>query len=87
MLVWLLIVAHANSCSLPTGATKRCAATQDVVLVVDNSYSLADRYASINRFIGDFVANFELDTANPLSPRVGRVSFSGCRWNLLAAGT
>ena len=55
-----------------------CAATQDVVLVIDNSYSVADRHADISEWLTRFTEMYDLDMTNPLSPKIGLVTFSGC---------
>ena len=56
-------------------ATETCAATQDVVLVVDNSGSVSDRFDGINEFLSRFVDRYELDANSVLSPRIGIVTF------------
>ena len=56
-------------------ATETCAATQDVVLVVDNSGSVSDRFGGITEFLSRFVDRFELDPSSVLSPRIGIVTF------------
>ena len=56
-------------------ATETCAATQDVVLVVDNSGSVSDLFDGINEFLSRFVDRYELDANSVLSPRIGIVTF------------
>ena len=80
--LWLCLSLAARvhgTCAPPANDSARhCGATQDVILVVDNSYSLADRHSAITEFMLTFVNNFELDTTNTLTPRIGLVTFSGC---------
>lgn len=62
--------------NVPGAAT--CGATQDLILAIDNSYSMADRWGQITEFMNRMVDQFSLDTSNALSAKVGIVTFSGC---------
>ena len=59
-------------------ATRNCSATQDVFLVIDNSYSVSGRHADITEFMKRFIDQYELTPGDPLSPRVGIITFASC---------
>ena len=48
-----------------------CRATQDYVIVADNSWSVEDDYATISNIMTKFVNSFDMDKNDPESPRVG----------------
>ena len=62
--------------SVPGSAT--CGATQDLILVIDNSYSVADRWEQITEFMNRIIDQFTLDPSDQLSAKIGIVTFSGC---------
>ena len=78
MLLLLMLVALAASVRVSDesgGCTVRspstCRATQDYVIVADNSWSVEDSFQTISNLMKGFIAGFDMDVNDPESPRVG----------------
>ena len=56
---------------------QRCSGMLEYVLVVDNSWSLHERYEELSEFMRRVVDSFQLDVQSPFSPRVSIVTLSG----------
>ena len=82
----LLAVAHAFAADVctPERADYKCRATQNYVLVIDNSLSMAAVRDGMDTFLERFVNDtMGLDAGDPLSPKVGIVTFNGGRgWSV-----
>ena len=85
MAVLVLFVAATHSAAVPDERgcpdrtpTETCAATQDVVLVIDNSYSVAGRHNDISEWMRQFIGLYDLTKDDPRSPQIGVVTFNGC---------
>ena len=62
----------------PATHTGGCRATQNFVLVIDNSLSMASVRDDIDAFITRFVTEtIDMDASDPDSPLVGVVTFNG----------
>lgn len=59
-----------------TAADQKCAATQDFILLLDASSSVASVHAQISQFASDFVELFGL-AAEDASPRIGIILLAG----------
>jgi len=84
-MVLILFVAAAHSAAVPdekgcpdNPPKETCSARQDVVLVVDNSYSVAGRHNDISEWMRQFVGLYDLTKDDPRSPQIGVVTFNGC---------
>ena len=83
-LVAVVAAAFAHAADVP-GETcsarpvaETCRATQDFILVVDNSYSVRQHASDITEFMLRFVDHFDFGLGSELSPRIGVVTFDGC---------
>lgn len=52
---------------------------QDITIVVDNSYSVRDRFDKLNQFMTGFIDRFQFTQGSPYTPRISVVAFAGCR--------
>ena len=82
-LVAVVAAAFAHAADVP-GETcsarpvaETCRATQDFILVVDNSYSVRQHASDITEFMLRFVDQFDFDLGSELSPRIGVVMVAG----------
>ena len=60
---------ESDSCVARSPST--CRATQDYVIVADNSWSVEEDFQTISKLMKGIVAGFDMDVADPNSPRVG----------------
>ena len=74
----ILGVAVENElCPADRAETKICSARQDIVVVVDRSYSIRPYFEEYKRFLKDFFDRIGLDDGTDDGPRVSLVSFAG----------
>ena len=66
-----------ESCGLRLSANL-CRATQDYVIVADNSWSVEDSFDTISEIMLQFVSSFDLDANDTESPRIGCSAPSSC---------
>ena len=77
MLFLPALIALAGSVRVPDEAYCRprpastCRATQDYVIVADNSWSMEDNFQTISQVMKGIVDNFDMNVNNTHSPRVG----------------
>ena len=74
----ILGVAVENElCPADRAEKKICSARQDIVVVVDRSYSIRPYFEEYKRFLKDFFDRIGLDDGTDDGPRVSLVSFAG----------
>ena len=72
-----MLFAFATSASVPGESCGRyfspgaCRATQDYIIVADNSWSVEDSHATISNIMLQFIDGFDMNPDDPESPRVG----------------
>ena len=65
----VILPDESDSCVARSPST--CRATQDYVIVADNSWSVEEDFQTISKLMKGIVAGFDMDVADPNSPRVG----------------
>ena len=65
----VILPDESDSCVARSPST--CRATQDYVIVADNSWSIEDDFQTISQVMKGIVASFDMDVNDPDSPRVG----------------
>ena len=65
------VIVSDESVSCVARSPSTCRATQDYVIVADNSWSVEEDFQTISKLMKGIVAGFDMDVADPNSPRVG----------------
>ena len=65
----VIVSDESDSCVARSPST--CRAMQDYVIVADNSWSVEEDFQTISKLMKGIVAGFDMNVADPNSPRVG----------------